>query len=142
MSIAPSGRVRSGLIWEGLDDMIRMLEKTLPHEIDMVIEIAGRKTSEEARDRAKQNCPVDTGALRKSIRLDRRRKQGKTSFIGIGAGGYVRNPRTGKLVDYAAYVEFGTRFQRPQPYMRPALLWAQEKRLKKNIWQAMARIPG
>lgn len=142
VSISPTGRVRSGLVWDGLDDLVRFLERTLPREVDMVIEIAGRKTAEEAKEKAKSLVTVDTGSLRKSIRIDRRRKEGKTSFIGIGAGGFIRNPRTGRLVDYASYVEFGTSRMRPQPFMRPALRWAQNNRLKKNIWEAMAKIPG
>lgn len=139
MSITPSGRVRTGIEWVNIDAMVRALEKTIPNKIDRVIEIAGRKTAEEARDRAKRLVTVDTGALRKSIRIERRRKEGKNSFIGIGAGGFVRNPRSGRLVDYAAFVEFGTSRQRPQPFLRPAMRWAQNNRLKRNIWEAMAR---
>lgn len=125
-----------------MGDLVRVLEKTLPHEIDIVKEIAGTKTAEDAKERAKRNVPVDTGALRRSIRLERIRKKGKTVSIGISAGGFVRNPRTGNIVDYAAYVEFGTRFQRPQPFLRPAMQWAMRNRLKRHVWEAMARIPG
>ena len=140
--ISPSGRVRTGIQWENIDDLVRALERTIPKQIKQVIEIALIKTGSQARDRAKRLVTVDTGALRRSIRLEVRRREGKTHFIGIGAGGFVRNPRTGRLVDYAAFVEFGTSRQRPQPFLRPAMRWAQNNRLKRNIWEAMARIPG
>ncbi len=58
---------------------------------------------------AKRLCPVDTGRLRSSIShelaVDGR---GLVAFIGTN-------------VEYAIYVELGTRFQPAQPYLRPAL---------------------
>ena len=61
---------------------------------------------------AKVYVRVETGSLRDSIRMQ---------WIGQGrhvctvrAGGYVTNPKTGKLVDYAALIEA------KYPYMRPA----------------------
>ena len=67
---------------------------------------------------AKVKVPVDTGSLRDSIRMQ---------WIGRGrrictvrAGGYVTNPTTGKLVDYAAHVELKT------PFMWPAWLEVKE----------------
>lgn len=58
---------------------------------------------------AKQLCPVDTGRLRASInhRLEAD-GQGLVAIIGSD-------------VEYAPYVEFGTRYMRAQPYLRPAL---------------------
>jgi len=60
-------------------------------------------------NRAKQLCPVDTGRLRSSIswRLER---------VGGTVVGVV-----GTNVEYAPYVEFGTRHNRSQPFLRPAL---------------------
>jgi len=143
MSVLPSGRVRTGIVWENMDDLNRVLEKTIPRDIKMVQDIAGIKTIEDAKERAKQNCPVDTGALRKSIRFEYKVRRARDVDFGIAAGGHVRNPKTGLLVNYAAYVEeIGTRFQRPQPFLRPALEWAVRNRLKKNVWRAMAKISG
>lgn len=56
---------------------------------------------------AKLLAPVDTGALRNSI--------GTT----VSNGGLTAE--IGPTVDYAAYVEFGTRRMAPQPHMGPAL---------------------
>lgn len=58
--------------------------------------------------RAKQLSPVDTGRLRSSIA----HKQGRDS-----RGPYVE---IGTSVSYAGFVEFGTRYQPPQPFLRPA----------------------
>lgn len=58
---------------------------------------------------AKRTCPVDTGRLRSSITHSLERD-------GKGLVGFV-----GSDVDYAIYVELGTRYSRAQPYLRPAL---------------------
>ena len=55
---------------------------------------------------AKRACPVDVGRLRNSIThiVD---EGGKCAVIGTN-------------VEYAPYVELGTRNQKPQPYLKPA----------------------
>lgn len=55
---------------------------------------------------AKSYCPVDTGRLRASIGVD----QSSDGSVTVGSN-----------VEYAIYVEAGTRYQRAQPYLRPAL---------------------
>lgn len=60
-------------------------------------------------NRAKELCPVDTGALRSSLGFE----QGKDSrgeYVDL----YARR-------NYAAFVEFGTVKQPAQPFLRPAL---------------------
>lgn len=58
---------------------------------------------------AKRLCPVVTGRLRSSITHDLEHdSQGLVAFVGSD-------------VHYAPHVELGTRYQRPQPYLRPAL---------------------
>lgn len=58
---------------------------------------------------AKRLCPVDTGRLRSSITHSIEHDSlGLVAFIGTN-------------VEYAIYQELGTKFQRPQPYLRPAL---------------------
>lgn len=63
---------------------------------------------------AQVHVRVDTGSLRDSIRVERGGRTMHWRQVRVRAGGYVTNPRTGKLVDYAAVVE--AKF----PYMRPA----------------------
>lgn len=59
----------------------------------------------EVETDAKAGCPVLTGHLRESI-----------SHEVVGA-----TVRVGSNVNYAGYVEEGTRHMHPQPYLRPAL---------------------
>ena len=54
---------------------------------------------------AKSRSPVDTGALRQSITTDTSKVAGQIIEVAIEAN-----------MDYSGYVEFGTRFQKPQPY--------------------------
>jgi hypothetical protein len=52
------------------------------------------------------NAPVDTGSYRDSVRIER---VGPTrhlhKMVRVRAGGYVTNPKTRRLVDYAAVLE-------------------------------------
>ncbi len=57
---------------------------------------------------------VETGSLRDSIRVERGGEGLNYRVIRLRAGGYITNPKTGKLVNYAAAVEA------KYPYMRPA----------------------
>lgn len=54
-------------------------------------------------------CPVDSGDLKQSIHNE----------ISVSNATYAEI-EVGTDVEYAAYVEFGTRFMAAQPYMRPA----------------------
>lgn len=96
---------------EHIDSMILQLRSG-----DKLIPALTRATVQVATA-AKQLCPVDTGRLRASIGFDvvadQRGPVGRVGS-GIGVGG-------GDPVEYAAYVEFGTRFAAAQPYLRPAL---------------------
>ena len=57
---------------------------------------------------------VDTGSLRDSIRVERGGESMHWRQVRVRAGGYTVNPKTGRLVDYAAIVE--VRY----PFMKPA----------------------
>lgn len=58
---------------------------------------------------------VETGSLRDSGRVERGGKGKYWTIIRVRFGGYIINPKTGKLVDYARIIE-----QR-YPYLRPAV---------------------
>ncbi len=57
-------------------------------------------------------APVDTGSLRDSIRVERGGEGLQWRQIKVRAGGYVTNPKTGKLVNYALVQELRTGFMR------------------------------
>ena len=65
-----------------------------------------RKAALDTMADAKTLAPVDTGNLRNSITTDAR------------PGDLVAVVEA--TADYSAYVEFGTRRMRPQPFMRPS----------------------
>jgi HK97 gp10 family phage protein len=71
---------------------------------------------------AKSMCPVDTGALRDSIDYT----YDSSNFTGDV---YASQP-------YALYVELGTRYMAPQPYMHPAFT-ANEKFFKQRFTELM-----
>jgi HK97 gp10 family phage protein len=102
----------------------RFLKRIVQFRDDLpdIAQKALHEVAERIRDEAKTFCPVDTGSLKKSIRV-RTLLSSSTHVktIGVSAGGYITNPNTGKIVDYAIPVEFGTYKMEPQPYMRPAL---------------------
>lgn len=109
------------------------LEKALdPAAVKGVKEVA-----KAIRNDAKEICPVDTGSLKKSIRVGTYAKTaGHTHSIRVTAGGHVTNPKTKRKVDYASDVEFGTSKQRAQPFMRPAIV-KHRKDLAKAIKEAI-----
>lgn len=61
-------------------------------------------------ERARELCPVDTGALRSSVNVA---AEGMSAAVTAD-------------VPYAAYVEFGTSKSAAQPYLVPALLQEKE----------------
>ena len=61
----------------------------------------------EMHRKASRKVPVDTGHLRRSLTID------------FSDGGLTGRVSTG--VEYAMYVEYGTRFQSAQPFFRPSL---------------------
>jgi hypothetical protein len=72
------------------------------------------KQAELMKDLAQMYVPVETGALRDSIRIERGGQNLNWRQVRVRAGGYVVNPKTRRLVNYAVFVEH------TQPYMRPA----------------------
>lgn len=82
---------------------------TLEQAVGRVEGLAGqvvRKTAHDVQADAQTRAPVDTGALRSSIRAA------------------PRGPLAAEVspsVNYSHYVEFGTSRMAPQPYLLPAL---------------------
>jgi len=71
---------------------------------------------------AKGIVSVDTGSLQKSIRKEDTVSQGYIHGVSVVAGGGgIINPKTGREVNYAAYVEYGTSKMQSKPFLRPAL---------------------
>jgi len=90
---------REGVVkLEGLADLMR----------DATLEELN-ETADQMKVVAKSLVRVDTGSLQKSIRKER-----SGDKISVRAGGYVTNPKTGQLVNYASIIEG------KYPFMMPA----------------------
>lgn len=91
-------------------------------DLDPVSAKAVLKVAGMVRDTARSVVRVDTASLQKSIRTGQIAKPaGHTVSVRVTAGGYIVNPKTGKLVDYAVLVHDGTSRMAPNPYMALAV---------------------
>lgn len=107
---------------EGIPEVVAWLEGPFKKEAQKASDVAADQVLDDAKKHAKRSVPVDTGALKRSIRKEGyARPAGFFTYKGLRAGGYVRNPKTGRLVDYAKYVEYGTSLMYPRPFIRPAV---------------------
>lgn len=89
------------LEWAALDRLFASTEGPIGKDL-------ARRAIKVDRE-AKHLCPVDTGRLRSSI------------TNGLAVDGRGLHAKVGTNVDYAIYVELGTRFAHAQPFLRPAL---------------------
>lgn len=83
-------------------DRFPEIARAMPERTSQVV----RKASFDVEAQAKNRAPVDTGALKNSI---------STEFEDNGLTGIIA-----PHVEYATFVEFGTRRMSAQPYMTPA----------------------
>lgn len=129
--------------------------------IESAIPRAVASMGETLRDKAKEIAPVGTPestgkpeyitfeSYKKSIRARIRgvEKRGNVTYGGVSAGGYVVNPNTGQVVDYAIRnprswrpgdirgIEYGFSRQAPRGVLIPAAMLSSEKmRVNCNRW--------
>ena len=95
------------------------LQKKLKKNVNMDdVKRVVRHNGAEMQEKAQRNAPVDTGTLKRSIGLE------------ITDGGM--SAEVEPTAEYAPYVELGTRFMDPQPYLKPAFDEQKEK-FKKDL---------
>lgn len=99
---------------DGLKELRRELRK-LPGNVQRrVIQSATRAGAVIIRDEARRRAPKDRGILEKSIIIKKSRRSSNSSIVfSIGPS---------KKAYYGYFVELGTRFQSPQPFLVPALV--------------------
>jgi len=97
-----------------LDDWDSGLRANVEHLLDMA--------AEESRKR----CPVDTGRLRQGIQTEVNTGEAHSDVLGLLFDD----------VDYAPFVEFGTRFMKAQPFLRPGMAMA-EARYEREITKGL-----
>lgn len=122
------------IIFINLDDPnVKQKLATLPEDMASWAEEVILSRAQLMRGLAQILVPVDTGSLRDSIRVERGGEGLHWREVRVRAGGYITNPKTGKLVNYAIYVEA------KQPFMLPAWLAVQadiEDMIRANVVQA------
>ena len=97
---------------------VEMVDGWEEHLVEPTMDLLARLGVDIADD-ARNACPVDTGALKASI-YTRMRPDGHA--VQVGADAKARGLDQGELdYTYALYVEMGTRYMEPQPFLRPAL---------------------
>lgn len=120
ISTGTLGGARGGISVKlnGIDRVVAYMQKLHPNAEKLMrkeIARAGINIQREASIR----CPVDTGRLRSSIHPVFS-TDGLSAEIGAGAMRYGSKDIAGTNVEYAAFVEFGTRRMRAHPFLFPA----------------------
>lgn len=97
---------QTGVSWVVEQNNWAKISRQLEDQADMIV----RKTAMDLEAQAKVRAAVDTGVMRGSI---------QASAVG------PRHWRVTVGAEYGLYVEYGTRFAAPQPFMGPAvdLVW-------------------
>ena len=91
----------------GVEALLKaMSSKSKPSVVPDAAQRAVKKHGALMQQEAMRLVAVDTGTLKRSIEIE------------ILDGGYTA--KVSPYMDYAAYQEYGTRFQSGTPYMRPA----------------------
>jgi HK97 gp10 family phage protein len=100
---------------EGLDKLQAALKKNITlNDVKKIV----KQNGAELQTKAQREVPVDTGTLKRSIGLE------------LPNGGMTAEIEP--TAEYAAYVEYGTRFQRAQPYLKPSLR-EQQRQFKSDM---------
>jgi len=108
-----------GVKLEGFDELQAKLKKNVKLEDVMVVV---QYHGSEMQTTANIICPKDTSNLANSITLE------------LTDGGFTAEVEP--HMNYAAYVEYGTRYMSAQPYMRPAFM-QESARFKSDLKKLM-----
>lgn len=95
---------------EGIAELDKKLARSIKKQ---AVRSIVKKNGAALQKKAQKNAPVDTGTLERSIGLEIK-DDGMTAVVEPTA-------------EYAAYVEYGTRFMKAQPYLKPAFEEQQRK---------------
>ncbi len=109
----------SGMTMKGGRELLNTLTRLQGPETKKVLRKVLRAGAKPVQLKAKATVPINTGALRKSIRVKagkRTRKKEMSVWVGTGD---QDNMFTGKTF-YGGMVEYGTQNMAAQPFMRPA----------------------
>lgn len=99
-------------------------------KIEAVVQLAAFNVEKRAKKHLTDKGAVDTGNLRGSI---------TAVPVGMAAGGELVDWRIGTHVEYAPFIEFGTRYMAERSYLIPALD-AEHKHLRKAVHQIFSEL--
>lgn len=105
-------------MWSGSATSLKQVAADLSGLPDKLLAGALEAILEQAqliKGLAQYHVRVETGSLRDSGRVERGGKGKHWAKVSVRFGGYIVNPKTGKLVNYARVVE--VRY----PYLKPAV---------------------
>lgn len=94
---------------KGFDELSRNMDAYVKR-MGSNSEDAVEKATDLIVEKARALAPVDTGELRKSIRSTVKRMAGDIARGQVEAA-----------ADYALFVEYGTEYMKPQPFLEPAI---------------------
>ncbi len=95
--------MKANLSLKGIDQLVKHLNKAATlQDVKQVV----KSNTADMTAKMQEVVPVDTGNMKRSITME------------VTDGGFtgVAGPHT----NYAAYVEYGTRFQAAQPFIKPS----------------------
>lgn len=93
---------------EGADKIVKKL-KAMDDAAGVVLMKAALEGGEIALNEAKRNCPVDTGTLRNSLKLEKVKQTKTKATVKIDYD---------KSLKYGTHVELGTKHIAAQPFLR------------------------
>ena len=96
---------------EGAEKIVKVL-KSMEDAAGNVLMKGAEAGGKIALEDAKRNCPVDTGALRNSLKLVKDKQTAKKATVKVD---YDRS------IKYGTYVELGTKHNPANPFMRNAV---------------------
>lgn len=110
----------------GAKEIVRTL-KSMEDAASSVLLKSARAGGKIALEDAKQHCPVDTGALKNSLKIENGKATQTKATVEVNYD---------KSIKYGTYVELGVRGRKPNPFLRNAVDKNQEKineAIKKEI---------
>ena len=120
---------------QGRSKLRKKLSVILPSEIKKEMQDTVKKAAEVIYQAAERNIPVDSGDLKKSLKLQHRGDK-LGAKVGFWRRGNLRNWRRAGWRSH--FVEFGTRKKAARPFLGPAYLQNQH-RVKNMIDHGVSR---
>lgn len=102
---------------EGAEKIVKAL-KDMDEGASRVLSAAAKAGGNIALNDAKRNCPVDTGALRDSLKMEVNKVTEKRADVKIDYD---------KKLKYGVFVELGTNGRAPDPFLRNSVDKNQDK---------------